>query len=101
MKFKISDTVRVKATGRVAKIKSYRIDGYILHNKEIEVIQYSLSAENIYSEPYKEDAIELYDKFDNEFERGLCDFLIDIYLANKKIDLVKKLFNEKQLYSDS
>jgi hypothetical protein len=100
MKFKINDTVRVKATGRVATIKTYRIDGYVLHNKEIEVIQYGLSSENLYSEPYKEDAIELYG-IDNEFERGLCDFLIDIYLANKKLDLVKKLFNEKQLYSDS
>jgi hypothetical protein len=99
MKFKINDTVRVKATGRVATIKSYRIDGYVLHNKEIEVVQYSLSAETVYSEPYKEDAIELYPcKFDNKFERELCDFLIDIYLANKKLDLVKKLYDEKQLY---
>jgi hypothetical protein len=104
MKYDLGEEVRVKDTDKIGIVKSYRIDGYKLGGKKREVIQYGLSMGNLYSDFYKEDDLELYNtpcEFDDEFERGLCDLLIDIYLLHKEIDLVKKLFKEKRLYLDS
>jgi uncharacterized protein YodC (DUF2158 family) len=100
-KFEIGDEVRVKGTDKVGKIKSFKIDGYTLNDKPQMVIKYYVQNGTIYNDWYQEHLIEPYNsyEFENDFELGLIDFLINIYLLDKKnLHLIKKLHNSKSLY---
>jgi hypothetical protein len=101
MKFEIGDKVKIKSTDKEGIVKAYKIDGYLLHDKKQVVIKYCVQVgATIYNDWYQEQHLIPFMsyEFEKEFELGLLDFLIDIYLLNNKIDLVKQLHNQKQLY---
>jgi hypothetical protein len=99
--FEIGEQVKIKGTDKVGVVKAYKIDGYLLHDKKQVVIKYCVQVgASHYNDWYQEQHLELLNSYDfnSKFELGLLDFLIDIYLLNNKIDLVKKLHTEKKLY---
>jgi hypothetical protein len=107
LKFEIDDQVRVKDTNEIGTIKAYKIEGYKFGGQKQHTIYYQVQIGALYNiKWFKEEKIELIDEiatnnnFNDEFELGFIDLLINIYLLDKKnIPLVKKLHNEKQLYN--
>jgi hypothetical protein len=99
MKFELGERVRVKSTGKVAKIKGYRIDAYYLQGNERHLVQYNLDYGTYYDNWLKEDMIEKFNttyEFSKKFEAALADLMIDINLANKNLHMVKNFFDIKQ-----
>lgn len=102
MKFQIGEHVKIKGTDKVGIIKSYKIDGYTLYDKEQVITKYCVQiGASYHNDWYLEEKLEKHITYDVDpnFEIGLIDLLIDIYLLNKNnLDTVKKLYKEKLLY---
>jgi hypothetical protein len=100
MLFEIDQQVRVKGTDEIGTIDAYKIEGYKLNGKKVEIIKYCLkqSGASYIKNWYKEDDLQHLYEFNNTFEKGLVTLLIDVYLKHNKFDLVKKLNIEKNLY---
>lgn len=94
MKFEINQEVKVKTTGIVGIVKAIRYETYMLYGELKEITQYGiLSKGSYYKDWYPEDQLTsaLSYEFDDVFELGLRDLLIDTYLLHKKLDLVEML----------
>jgi hypothetical protein len=98
MKYEIGQKVKVAATGRKGEIKAFRHEGFVVNGKIEEVIKYYVFFQPYSNEWFKEDQLSNTYTFDNKFQINLSNFLIDLYLKNRKFDLVKQLHEEKQLY---
>jgi hypothetical protein len=100
-KFDLGDQVRVKNTDNVGTVKRINVDVHTLNGKRTEVVKYCVqigtSFNSDYYQPHHLEHYNSYD-FDDTFEIGLVDMLIDIYLLQKKLDLVSQLHIEKQQY---
>lgn len=106
LKFDLDDSVKIKGTDKVGIVKSYKVDVYKLNGKRQEVAKYCVQTGASYQvEWHQEHHLEYFEllndscDFDNEFEIGLADMLIDIYLLDERnLDLIKRLHNEKQQF---
>jgi hypothetical protein len=103
-KFNIGDELRIKDTKKVGTVKSFRIDSYMLYGQQHVVIKYCLQTGLSYQQEWVtgeqlEEVVEDTSSVDfgNEFEIGLRELLIDIYLLNpKNLPLIRELHNEIQ-----
>jgi hypothetical protein len=99
MKFEIGQQVRNKNTGKIGTVKQWKVEGYILLGKQVELIQYQIQNEgSYYNELVKEDLLEPAEDFTNKIELFLIGSLIDTYLDFKRLDSVKELYEQKQKY---
>jgi hypothetical protein len=106
LKFDVDDTVRVKGSEKVSRIKTFKVEGYKLGSEKVPNIYYLIQTGlNNYNEWVREERLEFFDElaanntFKKDFEIGLLDLLINAYLLDtKNIPLIKKLHNDKNLY---
>lgn len=95
-KFRNGDRVRT-SSGRVGEIISCK---YEIDLKNGESIRYYVRFSQYELRYMDEKEISEYheDKFDNKFEIGLLNLLIDIYLTQRNFDMVKKMLIIKKQY---
>jgi hypothetical protein len=98
MKFNLGEKIRLRSTGRLGEIIHCKHEKYIYNGKITESKRYEVHFGSYDRRWYFEQDLVSDYEFDNKFEIELCDLLINVYLRNKKYDLVKKLYNEKQNY---
>jgi hypothetical protein len=106
LSFDLDDKVMVKENKRTGKVKSFKVESYkIGHHKQLIILYLVQFDGNYTNEWIKEDRLIDYDPlatgdtFSNNFEVGLLDLLIDVYLLDKKnIPIIQLLHNEKNLY---
>jgi hypothetical protein len=101
MKFELEQEVRVKGTDEIGTVKSFKHEVFLYNGQKSELKRYCVQTGLSYNNKwYTEEMLESYNsyEFDDKFELGLLNFLIDIYLLGNKIDLVKKLYKEKLSY---
>jgi hypothetical protein len=106
LKFEIDDEVRVKDTHEKGTIRSFKIEGYKYNGIKQYTVYYQIQVGAVYNNKWiKEEKLELIDElttntdFDNKFELGLLELLINAYLLDKKnIPLIQQLHDEKNLY---
>lgn len=98
MKFQIGDKVVVRATGRTGEITQWKVEQFVKNNHIETIKRYAVSNSSYYGATwYKEEDLQLDNVFDIEFEVGLLDLLIDVYLSARKFYLVKEMYNQKKI----
>ena len=98
LKFDIEEKVKIKATGRKGIIKEYKVEGVKVDGVKQHKIMYLVDFGRHMIDWVKEDCLDHYNeyKFDKKFEIGLLNFLIDINLDKKNLEMVKYLHDLKK-----
>jgi hypothetical protein len=91
LKYQIGEKVKVIATGRTGEIKAYKHEAFHINGKIEETIKYYMFFPPYTNEWFREDQLSNTYIFDDKFELGLSKFLIDLYLKNRKFDIVKTI----------
>ncbi|PLR99501.1 hypothetical protein [Bacillus sp. T33-2] len=101
-KFIMDEKVKVKANGKVGEINGQKLETYKYQGQVRETITYSVNFGSYQTAWYNGDQIESLERysFDDKFEQGLLNLMIDVNLGEKKYDEVNRLNNEKKKYKD-
>jgi hypothetical protein len=99
VKYQIGDKVRVKATNRVGEVISTKHELFIKNGVVTENKIYNVNFGSYLNDTHREDQIELYDVFDDKFEIGLINLLIDVNLSKRNYEMIKYLYDLKQKYT--
>lgn len=99
MKFELGDRVLIKSRGKQGDIKQYRVEGFIDRDKKlVETVKYYVKYGQYLTDWFSEDDLQHLDHFDDKFEAGLLNLLINVNLKVNNLENVKKLYEEKKRY---
>lgn len=98
MLFELGDQVRIKKLNKVGEVRAYRHEHTFVKDTITENHKYFVKYGQYFIEWFDEKELERINFFDNKFELGLLDLLIDVNLLFKNYDIVEYLHKEKQKY---
>jgi hypothetical protein len=91
-KFNIDEEVKVIATGKKGIVKSRKFE----ETKNGAKITYEVLVDpSTYAATFMEDKLERPFEFTKEFEHGLLDLMVNVNLAEGKVDMAKYYHNKK------
>lgn len=101
MKFDLNEVVVVKALNKTGKVMQWRHEKFITRDsKQSEFTKYYIHFGGYSSQWYTEEELEsvVNCEFDDKFELGFINLLIDVNLKVYQIDMLKELHKQKQKY---
>lgn len=98
MRYNLGDKIKIKASGEEGTIMQIKEQRQFLSGVEDYSIQYYIKLKgNTYGQWYLQHEIEeIKEGFSDEFEIGLLNLLIDIYLDKRDFTMVKALCEKKK-----
>lgn len=98
-KFELNNKVYIKSKDTTGEITQYKHEKYKRGTGEVvETYKYLVKTNSHYSDWFDESDLSFVNEFDNKFEVGLIDLLIDVNLKENNLDTVKELHKQKQQY---
>lgn len=100
MKFEIGEKVKIKSSGKIGEVKTYKKEVFWHNGKLNTVRKYYVYTDQYYNLWFDESDLDHYNsyKFEDKFEIELLNFLINVYFDHGKWDLCRQLAEEKKLY---